>query len=296
MRDSKRFLRPDAVEQAARLDLKARSIVEGFLAGLHRSPYFGQSLEFRQHREYTVGDDLRHVDWKVWARQDRMYVKQYEEDTNLRCFLLVDVSRSMQYGESDRQKFEFAGTLASCFAYLALRQHDSVGCLTFADELQQLVPAHGAAHLLTIAAALTQVSLNDKTDMQPVLRRAVESVPFRGLVLVFTDGFAPRETWWPGLRILRERGHDVAVFHVLHDDEISFEFAGPTRFDDLESTASLTCNPRALRDGYLAAFQSFLHDWRHGCGRLRVDYTVVKTSERLDAVLASFLAKRQRTR
>ena len=226
-----------------------------------------------------------------------MYVKQYEEDTNLRCFLLVDVSRSMQYGDGDQQKFEFAGTLASCFAYLALRQHDSVGCLTFADELQHLVPARtGRGHLLTIAAALTQASLQNKTDVQPVLRRVVESVPFRGLVLVFTDGFAPRETWWPGLRMLREGGHDVALFHVLHDDEGSFEFAGPTRFDDLESASFLTCNPRALRDGYLEAFRSFLHDWRHGCGRLRVDYTVVKTSERLDAVLAAFLARRQRTR
>jgi uncharacterized protein (DUF58 family) len=297
MRDSKRYLRREAIERISRLDLKARAIVEGFLSGLHRSPYFGQSLEFRQHREYAVGDDPRHVDWKVWARQDRMYVKQYEEDTNLRCYLLVDISRSMDYGQGDASKFHYAGTLASCLAYLVLRQQDAAGCLTFDNQLRQVVPARtGRAHLQAIVSGLTQVSLRDKTDMQSVLRQAAEAFPRRGMIILMTDAFAPREGLLKGLRLLRQRGHDVSLFHILHEDELDFAFTGPIRFEDLESPSHLTCNPRSLREGYLQAMQEFLQQVRRGCAKLAVDYSLVKSSDPCDAALATFLARRQRAR
>lgn len=297
MRDSKRFLRPEVIQRIARLDLTARSIVEGYLAGFHRSPYFGQSLEFRQHREYAVGDDLRHVDWKVWARQDRMYVKQYEEDTNLRCTVLLDTSTSMNYGTGAQNKYEYACTLASCLAYLLLRQQDAVGCLTFDDRMRQIVPPRtGRNHLTTIVQAMAQVELRDKTDMLPILRQAADAFPRRGLIILLTDVFAPRDGFFRGLRMLRQRGHDVCLLHVMHPDELEFSFSGPTRFEDLESPLAMTCNPRALREAYLQAVQDFLHEVRRGTASLGVDALLATTGDPWGAVLSSFLSRRQRSR
>src|SRR5205823_3795162 len=203
MPGSKRFLHPEAIKRISRLEIRARHIVEGFLSGMHKSPYFGQSVEFLQHREYVTGDDLRHVDWKVWARQDRLYVKQFEEETNLRCTLLMDISNSMAYGNGPLNKYEYACTLACSLAYLVLRQ----------------------------------------------------------------------------------QGHDVLVFHVMDDEELDFPFNGPTRFEGLEIPDHLNCNPRALREGYLAALQTFLDEVRRECARTTCDYVLVRTGEPLDAAL-----------
>ncbi len=176
MPDSKRFLHPEAIQRISRLELRARHIVEGFLAGMHRSPYFGQSVEFLQHREYVAGDDLRHVDWKVWARQDRLYVKQYEEDTNLRCTLLVDVSNSMLYGNGPLNKYEYACTAASSLAYLILRQQDAVGALVFDERVRSRVPSRAKRnHILSIIDSLNVSRPRDKTDMYGILRSAAES-------------------------------------------------------------------------------------------------------------------------
>ncbi|HEY6564428.1 MAG TPA: DUF58 domain-containing protein [Pirellulaceae bacterium] len=294
---SKRFLPPEVIARISRLDLRARAIVEGFLSGMHRSPYFGQSVEFRQHREYAVGDDLRHVDWKVWARQDRLYVKQFEEDTNLRCHLLVDVSRSMRYGRGPLTKFDCARTLACCLAYLVLRQSDAVGCTTFDDRLRAQVPCRNhRGQLQTIVTVLDQQSSRDKTDLTPVFARAAEQFPARGLCVLISDVFAPREGLFQGLRLFRQRGHEVLLLHVLDDDELDFSFSGPMRFDDLESDATLHCNPRALREGYLQALNAFLAEVRHGCARASVDYALVATGQPLDAALGTFLARRQARR
>lgn len=294
---SRKFLPPEVVARIARLDLRARTIVEGFLAGMHRSPYFGQSVEFRQHREYTTGDDLRHVDWKVWARQDRLYVKQFEEDTNLRCHLLVDVSRSMRYGQGSWNKLDCARTLACCLGYLILRQQDSIGCITFDDRLRtQLACRNHGGQLAALVQALESQTAEDKTDLQAVFGRAAEQLRHRGLCVLITDALAPREGLIQGLRLLRQRGHDVLMFHILDDDELDFNFSGPMRFDDLESTAHLHCNPRALREGYLEALNAFLADVRHGCARTGVDYALVSTGEPLDAALGTFLARRQARR
>src|SRR5918993_1391291 len=180
MPDSKRFLHPDAIKRISRLELRARHIVEGFLSGMHRSPYFGQSVEFLQHREYTVGDDLRHVDWKVWGRQDRLYVKQFEEDTNLRCTLLVDVSASMAYGSGPLNKYEYASTLACSLAYLVLRQQDGVGCVTFDEKVRVAVPVRTKNnHIFSVVDSLAIQEPRDKTDMYAILRSVAESAPRR---------------------------------------------------------------------------------------------------------------------
>lgn len=293
MPDSRKFLHPEAIKRISRLELRARHIVEGFLAGMHRSPYFGQSIEFLQHREYTAGDDLRNVDWKVWARQDRLYVKQYVEDTNLRCTLLVDVSNSMQYGQGALNKHEYACTIAGSLAYLILRQQDSVGCWTFDERIRVRVPGRTKRnHLFSIIESLSVQHPKDKTDMYGILRAAAEELPRRGLMVLVSDLLTDPEGTLRGLKLLRRRGHDVLVFHVMDDDELDFPFSGPMRFDGLESLDHLNCNPRALREGYLEALGVFLDTVRRGCAKNTVDYALIRTSQPLDAALATYLSSR----
>ena len=293
MSDSKRFLHPEAIKRISRLELRARHIVEGFLSGMHRSPYFGQSVEFLQHREYAIGDDLRHVDWKVWARQDRLYVKQYEEDTNMRCTLLVDVSNSMQYGNGALDKYEYACTVAASLAYLILRQQDSVGSVSFDERVRIKVPTRAKHnHILSIIESLNVSEPADKTNLYGMFRDIAESYPRRGMMIVVSDLLSDPEGTVRGLRLLRQRGHDVMVFHIMDDDELDFPFAGPTRFEGLESEVHLNCNPRSLREGYMEALNEFLTDVRRGCARNGVDYALIRTSQPLDAALASYLSNR----
>ena len=291
---SKRFLHPDAIARISRLDLRARWIVEGFLSGQHRSPYFGQSVEFVQHRAYVPGDDLRHLDWKIWAKQDRFYIKQYEEETNLRCTLLVDLSESMLYGQPPWTKREYACTAAVSLAYLLLRQQDAVGCISFDDEVRYRAPQRSArSHLSAIIQTLATGEPRGKTDISGILTAAGEASPQRGLIVLISDLLADRASLLNGLRALRQRGHEVLVFHVLDPDELTFPFSGPTRFEDLEGPSHVTCNPRALRDGYLAALQTFLDEVRRGCAAAACDYVLSPTNGPLDALLAAYLHRRQ---
>jgi uncharacterized protein (DUF58 family) len=293
MPDSKRFLHPEAIKRISRLDLRARHIVEGFLTGLHRSPYFGQSVEFRQHREYTTGDDLRHVDWKVWAKQDRYYVKQFEEDTNMRATLLVDVSNSMRYGSGPLSKSEYAGTVAVSLAYLLLRQQDSVGCVSFDERIRSTVPQRTKrSHLNSIIQSLSVNEPRDKTDMLAIFRAVAETFPRRGMMILISDLLADRAGLVRGLKLLRQRGHDVMVFHIMDDDELDFPFSGPTRFEGLETADQLTCNPRALREGYLEALGVFLEEVRRQCVSHTCDYALIRTSDSMDAALAHYLSNR----
>jgi uncharacterized protein (DUF58 family) len=293
MPDSKRFLHPEAIRRISRLELRARHIVEGFLSGMHRSPYFGQSVEFLQHREYVFGDDLRHVDWKVWARQDRLVIKQFEEETNLRCTLLVDVSNSMVYGNGPLNKYEYASTVAVSLAYLVLRQQDAIACLAFDEKVRVKVPHRTKHnHLHAIIDSLAVSTPHDKTDMEGIFREAAETYPRRGMMVVISDLLADVEGTMKGLKLLRKQGHDVLVFHIMDDDELDFPFTGPTRFDGLESLNHLNCNPRALREGYLEALNKYLEQIRRDCARNMIDYSLIRTSEPLDAALATYLCSR----
>lgn len=293
MPDSRRFLHPEAIRRISRLELRARRIVEGFLAGMHRSPHFGQSVEFLAHRQYTPGDDPRFVDWKVWARQDRLYVKQFEEDTNLRATLLVDLSASMRYGSGPLDKHEYGCTLAACLAYLILRQQDAVGCLAFDERARAVVPQRTKrTHLDSVVRALSASEPANKTDVGEILRAAAETFPRRGLMILISDLLVDREGLFRGLRMLRSRGHDVIVFHVMDDDELDFPFNGPTRFEGLEFSGQMSCNPRALRAGYMAALSTYLDEVRRGCVGSRSDYTLLRTSQPLDAALAAYLSNR----
>jgi uncharacterized protein (DUF58 family) len=278
-------------------------VVDGVLAGLHKSPYKGNSVEFLQHREYTRGDDLRRVDWKVWGRQDRLYVKEFEDETNLRLFLLVDGSASMDYqpprfaATQGLTKFDYAATLAASLAWLGLSQGDAVGTAVFDKQVTASVPARTSrSHLASLVKALEQPRQKQPSDFLAVLRGLAETLPRRGLVVLCSDLLGDRDAIFKGLQLLRQRGHDLAIFHVLDDDELDFPFDGPTRFEGLELPEDLACNPRALRAGYLEAIDKFLIEARSRAAATRCDYHLVRASQPIDSVLVNFLARRNRLR
>jgi uncharacterized protein (DUF58 family) len=291
--DSRRFLQPEAVARIARLELQARNVVEGFLSGLHRSPYFGQSVEFVQHREYVAGDDPRRIDWKVWSRTDKYYIKQYEEETNLRATLLVDSSESMRFGTKAMNKYEYACALAACLAYLLLRQQDSVGVVNFDDQIRSVVPPRSKRnHLQAVLAALDSGTPAEKTDLYRVLAKVADEQSQRGMIVLLSDLFAPREGLFKGLKLLRHRGHDVLIFHVMDDAELDFPYAGTTRFEGLEGLGETTCDPRALREGYMQAVRAFQEELRRYCASQTVDFQTLRTSDPLDAALGHYLTHR----
>ena len=291
--DYKRFLRPEEISRISRLEVKARHIVEGFLSGLHRSPYFGQSVEFVQHREYVPGDDYRRIDWKVWSKTDRYYIKQYEEDTNLRTTLVVDVSESMLFGSGQITKYEYGCTLAAALAYLLLRQQDSVGLVSFDEGIRSRTPWRSKQnHLHAILAALDAENPAEKTDMFAVLQQVADEESRKGMVVIISDLFVPRPGLFRGLRLLRHRGHDVMIFHIMDEQELDFSYSGTTRFEGMEQMGDIVCDPRSLREGYLQAVETFTDELRRHCAKNVIDFQTIRTSEHLDAALAHYLNHR----
>ncbi len=290
-------LLPVVLRRIGRLEVRAQRVVEGFLSGRHNSPYLGRSLEFREHREYAPGDDLRHIDWKVWGRQDRLYVKQYEEETNLRATLLVDCSASMAYRSASTPdamtKHEYAATAACALAYLFVRQQDAVGCITFSEGIVTSTPSRTRrVHVATIAAALSAPASGAKTGLGEALTMAASTTPKRGITLLLSDLLCDPEELSRGLAAFRARGADMVVLQVLDDDELDFPFEGPTQFVGLEGPATLDANPRALRKEYLAALDRHQAAIRAACAAERADYRLIRTSEPLDAALVALLSSR----
>jgi uncharacterized protein (DUF58 family) len=295
--DPRRFLHPATIAKIARLDLRARQVVEGFITGMHKSPFFGQSVEFVQHREYVPGDDIRHLDWKVWSKTDRFYIKQFEAETNLRANLVVDTSESMVYGQGPMNKYEYACTAAACLAYLIIRQQDSAGLYSFGWDVRQAIPPRSHQRQLdAITKSLDLTRPAQKTAIRKVMQQVAESATQRGMILIFSDLLTDREDLFKALEMLRHRRHDVVVFHILDDDELTFPFTGMTKFEGLEELPHLFCDPKALRHGYLEALEEYLVEVRRGLTRIGVDYTLVRTSDYLDAVLSRFLHLRMSDR
>jgi uncharacterized protein (DUF58 family) len=291
--DPRRFLDPATIARTSRLDLRAKQAVEGFISGMHKSPFFGHSVEFVQHREYVSGDDIRHLDWKVWSKTDRYYIKQFEAETNLRSQLVVDVSESMHYGRGPLNKYNYACTIAACLGYLLLRQQDSCGCVTFDSEVRQVVPARSQqTHIDAIVKAMDVSRPREKTNIEKILKQVAENIPNRSMIVLVSDLLVDREPFFRGIELLTHRRHDVLVFHVLDNDEVDFPFTGTTRFEGMEEMPNLLCDPRALRDGYIEALEEYLVEVRRGLVRRGIDYTLVRTGDYLDAVLSKFLHQR----
>jgi uncharacterized protein (DUF58 family) len=292
---------PEVIKRLGRLEVRAARVVDGFLNGRHSSPFLGRSLEFREHRQYVAGDDLRHVDWKAWGRQDRLFVKQYEEETNLRATLLVDTSASMAFkGSHDAMnKHEYAATAACVLAYLLTAQHDAVACRAFAGDVIQETPHRmGRTQVAAISdlltASLEKPSAAAKTDLTSLLRSTADAIPRRGVVVLLSDLLCPLEGLDNGLALLRSKGIDVVVMHLLSDDEVDFPLEGATRFVSLEGHIELDANPLALRKEYLEALRRHLDTAESACARHGADYRLIRTSQPLDAVLVALLSSRMR--
>ncbi len=294
--DYRKYLDPKVLMKISRLDLKARLIVEGFISGMHKSPFHGFSVEFAQHREYVPGDDIRHIDWKVWSKSDRLYIKQYEEETNLRCYVLLDMSESMRYGSpGNMSKFDYASCVAASLAFLLLRQQDAVSLSLFDTDVRTHVPPSGhPAQLKTMLKEVAGTSPERKTELGHVFRELAEKVTRRGVVIIISDLFAPIEGTIRGIQEFSHRRHDVIVFQVLDEYELTFPFQRNTLFRGLEDLPEALVEPRALREAYLEAFGEFNAQLRRSCIASNVDFVQLKTTDRLDAALSSYLASRRK--
>jgi uncharacterized protein (DUF58 family) len=295
--DSPNYLDPETLARLNGLDLKARLIVEGFVSGLHRSPYHGFSVEFAEHREYVPGDDLRYVDWKVFGKNDRYYLKQFEEETNFACSLLLDTSESMNYrsAKAPMSKLDYAKHVAAAIAYLTIQQQDASGLVTFSDSVQDFIrPSSQPSHLRQLFHLMENASSGGDTSLGPVLHDLAERIRKRGLVILFSDLFDDPDTLFMGLKHFRHRRHDVSVLQIIDPAEQDFPFEEPTLFKGMEQPLESLTEPRSIAKAYRAEFAEFLSTVASGCRDLGMNYHLLRTDQSLGTALTSFLQARSR--
>jgi len=296
MAESLNFLDPSVLASLDNLELRARVVVEGFLSGLHKSPRRGFSVEFNDYRNYYPGDDMRHVDWKLYARSEKFYIKQYEDETNVRCFIALDTSASMAYTSGGISKFEYARTLASALAYFIMRQRDAVGLITFDDEVREYIPAKcRQPHLIRILRSLAQLESGTRTDVVKPLADLASHLHKKSLVILITDMLDDESRVINALQNLRSMGNDVITFQIMDNAELNFPFNEPSEFIDMESNESFITSPAAIREAYLKNLNEFLEYCRKQCQSSGVDYCLINTKDPLDEALSSYISKRGRS-
>jgi len=293
-----KYFQPETLSKIARLELRARQVVEGFVNGMHKSPYKGFSVEFANHRSYVPGDDIRHIDWRVYAKADRFFIKEYEEETNMRVHIVLDASGSMAYpdhpGTGRMTKWDYSSTLAASLAHLLIYQQDAVGLTVFADKILHNIPISSSrASLRNFAESIESAAPKDGTDVGNVIGELVSHVPRRGMVVIVSDLLTDMERIIECLQRLRYANHDVLVMHVLDHDELEFPFADRTLFEGMEMIdQEILTDPQSLRRSYLDALNSFIERVRSVCLNHRIDYALISTAEPLDVALTTFLAAR----
>jgi uncharacterized protein (DUF58 family) len=291
------FIDPKTLMSIRNLELRARVVVEGFWNGIHRSPYHGFSAEFTEYRQYTPDDDPRHLDWRVFARSDRYFIKKFEDETNLRCHLLTDQSRSMTYGSIGYTKAQYASTLAATLAYFLYLQGDAVGLLTFDEQIREYLPArHRTGHLRHLMLALEKPATGQATDIGAPLKRIVEIVRKRGLIIFISDFLAPLDRLDQNLSALAACGHEVLVLQVLDPAELNFVFKNPAMFQDVESGRLLFIDPGAARQEYLRKLEAHRAALRTSCQRLGISWQTLATDRPLELTLFDFLRERSERR
>jgi uncharacterized protein (DUF58 family) len=289
------FIDPQALMRIKSLQWRAKVVVEGFMSGLHRSPYHGFSVEFSEYREYSPGDDLRYLDWRLLARSDRYYIKRFEEETNLRCYLLVDRSRSMGYGSGDYSKDEYARTVAATLAYFLLTQRDAVGLLTFDQHVIDYLPARfRPGHLHRLMLCLERQMSGTGTSLEVPVAQVARTVNKRGLIVLISDFLAPVESLQKQLGYLRSRGHDILLLRVLDPREVDFRFDNASMFQDLESGQQRYVDPQSARQEYLQRFQQHAQQVQEICDDQEVDLYQLLTDQPLDRALFDFLSSGMR--
>jgi uncharacterized protein (DUF58 family) len=291
----RRHVDPRTLDRLLRLDLRARLVVEGFLNGQHRSPYHGFAVEFAAHREYAPGDDIRHIDWKVWSKTDRLYIKEYEEETNLKCHIILDASRSMAYGEP-WSKYDHGATAAASLAYLLQQQQDAVGLTLFHDRIAKTLPPSSHPNHWKAMVHELEKSPAEKSDVRGPFLQLASQIRERGLIVLISDLFVDGDALTEAIKQFRLRRHEVLVFHVMHEDELTFPFQDNTLFRGMETADEVFAEPRALRKSYLEAVEGFVARVRGVCSAAGVDYVPMNTAQPLDAALAGYLSFRQKAR
>ncbi len=290
-----RFLAPEVLARISSLELLARTVVEGFISGLHRSPFTGFSTEFAEYRQYMPGDDLRYLDWKLLGRTDRYYIKKYRADTNSQCHILIDASASMRYTTGGVTKLQYAQFLGSSLAYLANKQQDAVGLIAFDQEVRTHVPAQSrTGHMQTIFGRMERLEPGNETKLSAMLHQAAERITRRGIIVVISDFYDDPEAIVSALQHLRFKGNDVIVFHVLDKNETDFEFTEPVLLEDAETEEQIHVMPDILADGYRSTIREHIERLREAAARNKIDYELLTTDRPLDFALFSFLAKRAR--
>ena len=293
-REARSFIDPQALMRIESLQLRAASVVEGFLHGLHRSPYHGFSVEFSEYREYLPGDDLRFLDWRVFARTDRFYIKRFEDETNLRCELLLDTSRSMGFGSGTFSKLDYARTLAATIAYFLSLQRDAVGLRTFDERIVETLPArYRPGHLNRLLLALERTPAGEGTDLSLPLEEVAATVTKRGMIVLISDLLAPLDKLEKSLGYLRSRGQEVILLRVLDPAEVDFSFDSPTMFHDVESGQQRYVDPRSVRDEYQTRFQEHAAAIKRTCNILGIDLCELTTDQPLELSLFDFIQSRQ---
>jgi uncharacterized protein (DUF58 family) len=293
------LLDPQMLAQLQGLELRARRIVEGYVAGLHRSPYQGFSNEFAEHREYAPGDDLRYVDWKVFGKTDRFYLKQFEVETNLILYLVLDASESMHYRgpAAPMSKFAYAQCAAAALAFLVLHQRDAVGLAIFDQEIRQLIsPSSNPTQLKQLLHVMEEATAAQKTRTGPIFHDLAERLGRRGVVVILSDLFDDVDSMLAGLKHLRHRRQDVILLHILDPAELDFPFQQVTMFKGLEALGEVIAEPRSLQAAYRREVQAFLKRVHAGCRAQQIDYVTIRTDQPLDSVLTAFLAARKKRR
>jgi len=278
------------------MEMRARFVVEGFITGLHKSPYHGFSVEFAQHRQYMPGDEIRRIDWKVLARTDRYYIKQFEEETNLKAYLILDTSRSMEFkAEGPVTKLQYASWLAAALAYLLMRQQDAVGLMTYDEELRKYLPPHSTnVYLQSILKELEQLQPANATGTGRALNLAAERLNRRGLVMIFSDLFDNPDEVISALKHFRYNQHEVLLFHILDPRERNFNFGRDAIFRDMESNEEILTQPYQIQRAYQEAMRDFIARYKKECREQRIDYVLMDTSMPFDVALVEYLNKRKK--
>ena len=295
MPDGRLVLEPRTLSQLRHLSLRARLVVEGFIAGLHRSPYHGFSVEFSEHRQYMPGDEIRQLDWKIYAKTDRYYVKQFEEETNLKAYLLLDASGSMGFGSGQVTKLDFGGLLAGSLTYLLLKQRDAVGLCLFDNRPRILIPPSSKPSYLNIVLSQLEAAVpGEESNLAATFHELAERIHRRGLIIVISDLLDDIDDVITGLRHFRHKKHEVIVFHTLDPAEMDLDFKDTVEFEDAETGLKITTQPEHIRSAYRRKVADFISTYRARCRDQNIDYVLLRTSDSLEGALTEYLNTRKR--
>lgn len=285
---------PVTLSKITNMELRAKLLVDGVLSGIHKSPYKGSSIEFLEHKEYSPGNEVKHIDWKVLAKTDKYYIKQFEEETNLKCYIFIDSSGSMGYKSTGISKFEYAATLTASLAYLLLKQSDLVGLISFSDKVLQYIPPRSRlTHLHVLLNALTELKTAGRSDTSAILNEFVEKIGRRSLIIIISDFFDDTKKIIHQLKYFLFKKNEVILFHILDPYELTFPFETITFFESMEDERRILADPKSMKDQYLSEINHFIEQFRQSCFENQIDYWLIDSSTPLDQALIKFLARRE---